>query len=83
MQASKPLKPRVRFKADAARAIGARRGLTLDQDVAALLGVNASTWSRVVNGVAAPGEDFIASVLASNPGDEEITFDSLFEVATP
>lgn len=71
---------RVRFKTERANQIAEERGLQLIRDQAQFFGVTPSSYSRVINGVVNPGEDFIASVLASHPGDADITWDALFEV---
>ena len=75
-----PPRVRVRFKVERANEITEARGLLRIQDKAAFFGTSPSSYSRVINGVAKPGEDFIAAVLASQPGDPDITFESLFEV---
>jgi len=85
MRASNNLKGRertlqVRFKLDAVDKIAAREGLTTEAERAAFFGVRPSNWSRVVNGVTAPGKDFIAAVLASHPEDQRVRWDNLFEI---
>ncbi len=77
MHASKP-KQRVRFKAEVARDVGAKLGLTTDAELAAYFNVNAATFSRVINGVTTPGEVFIAAVLGSHP--DLLPFDLMFEI---
>jgi hypothetical protein len=79
MHASKP-KQQVRFKADAARLIGEKRGLATDAELADYFGIKAPTFSRLINGVTVPGEVAIAAVLGSHPEDPDITWDGLFEI---
>lgn len=71
---------KVRFKVERANEIAAARGLTLDQEKAEFFGISQSNYSRVITGQRGPGDRFIAAVLASNPGDPDITFDELFEI---
>lgn len=70
----------MRFRTDRADAIAGKHGLTKLIDKAAFFGVTHHNYSKVVNGVNGPGEDFIAAVLGSRPDDPDITFDALFEV---
>lgn len=55
----------------------ALKGVKTDAARADAIGVNAATFSRVVRGLTAPGEVFIAGVLAALP---EMSFEDLFEV---
>jgi hypothetical protein len=71
----------VRFRVQRADEIAAKHGLVLVQDKAIFFGCTPSTYSRVCSGSIAPGERFIADVLSSQPGDPDITFDNLFELA--
>lgn len=48
-----------------------------DQAKADLIGVNPATYSRVIRGLTAPGERFIAGTLAALP---QVPFEDLFEV---
>lgn len=52
-------------------------GITTDQAKAELVGVNPATYSRVTRGITAPGERFIAGILAALP---QVPFEDLFEV---
>lgn len=71
---------KVRFKVEQADAITEGRGLEWIKDKAAFFATTPTTYSRVVRGLIDPGEEFIAAVLGSNPGDPEITWDNLFEI---
>jgi hypothetical protein len=71
---------RVKFRAERAEQITNRRGLEHIKDRAAYFNTTPTTYSRVVRGLIDPGEEFIAAVLASHPGDPEITWDNLFEI---
>lgn len=79
MSASKT-EARLLFKADEARAIGKRHGVTQDSDLAAFFNVTQSNWSRVVNDEHDPGRDFMVNVLSACDKDESISFDNLFQV---
>lgn len=70
----------VRFRYDEAAAIARSFGHVLMQEQAAFFGVSPAAYSRVIRGLKRPGEDFIASVLAAQPG---ITFDAMFELTGP
>ena len=71
---------RVRFKIDRANEIAAEHGHISQLDRAAFFGVTNQNWSKVELGNVWPGERFIATVLASHPGDPRFTFEELFEV---
>lgn len=73
---------RVRFKVEAADEIAERHGHTAMYAKAEFFGSTASAYSRVVNGVTAPGENFIAAALASpaSRAEEGFCFDTVFEV---
>lgn len=53
------------------------KGWTTDEAAASAIGVNPATVSRVRRGLTAPGERFIAGVLAAIP---EVDFGDLFEI---
>ncbi len=54
-------------------------GIEMDQDLAARLGVNKGSLSRVLSGKTAPGPGFIASVLATFPVKFEAVFDVVID----
>lgn len=76
MPASKS-RNRVRFKVEVVEDIARDRGLATLKAKADYFGSTESNFSRVYNGVTAPGEDFIANTLAART---ELIFDNLFEV---
>lgn len=78
-----PPRSTVRFRADAARQLAGRHGLTTVAELAEFFGTTATTYSRVERGVTDAGEVFIAAVLSSPAAQQypdEVTFDQLFEV---
>lgn len=67
---------RVRVRIEALDQIRARRGLVSRYALAKRLCVSQSTVGRVLDGVQAPGEQFIAATLHAL----EVPFDEVFEV---
>ena len=55
------------------------QGYETDQDLAAALGINKGTLSRVLKGKSAPGPRFISSVLRLFP----VKFEDVFQVIDP
>lgn len=68
----------IRLRLSQYRKFSALKGWTTDEAAAEAIGVNPATVSRVRRGLTAPGERFIAGVLAAIP---EVEFSDLFEVA--
>jgi hypothetical protein len=67
----------IRLRTEQFRRRARLHGLDTDTALAAHLGINRSTLFRMLNGDAAPGEKFMAQVLAAFP---ELRFEDLFEV---
>ena len=67
----------VRLRTDRIDEIATARGLATDSARARRIGVDKSTYSRVIRGEVAPGERFIAECLRAFP---DLKFDDLFEV---
>lgn len=72
--------PVIRLRAEEFHRRAQKAGLTSDTDIAERLGMNRTTVWRVLDGSIAPGERFIAAVLAAFP---RIRFAEVFEVITP
>jgi transcriptional regulator with XRE-family HTH domain len=73
-----PVAARVRLRVDQFRKYaGLKWQGQSDEAKARAIGIDPATYSRVVNGKQAPGERFIASLLAALP---ELDFADLFEV---
>lgn len=68
---------RVRLRTGQYAKFAALKGWTTHEAAAAVIGVHPVTISRLVRGLTAPGERFIAGVLAAIP---EVDFGDLFEV---
>lgn len=68
----------IRLRRDAYAAWVARKGLGGETAQAECIGVSQSTLNRVLNGEVAPGERFIAQLLAATGAK----FEKLFEVAS-
>ena len=67
----------IRLRPEQFRRRARLNGLETDTALAAHIGINRSTLFRMLNGDAAPGEKFMAQVLAAFPG---LKFEDIFEV---
>lgn len=67
----------IRLRTDRMNEIAAARGLASDAARAQHIGVDRSTYSRVIRGEVIPGERFIAECLRAFP---DLKFDDLFEL---
>ena len=67
----------IRLRADAFAAWAARKGLETEGAQAEHIGIDRATLSRVRRGEIAPGEKFIAALLAASGRK----FEQLFEIA--
>lgn len=57
--------PTLRLRLDVVQALRELRDLTSDKDLAAAMGVNQSSVSRVIRGLSQPGPRFIAGLCAA------------------
>lgn len=71
--------PKIRFEAEKARTYARMRGWDTDNAAALAMGVNPGNYSRVVRGVVAPGEKFIAAALTTY-GPFGVKFEHLFTI---
>jgi transcriptional regulator with XRE-family HTH domain len=67
----------IRLRTAQYRKFAKLKGWRNDDQAAQAIGVNPATLSRVLRGITAPGERFIAGVLLALP---EVEFHDLFEV---
>ncbi|WP_158685483.1 helix-turn-helix domain-containing protein [Microbacterium halophytorum] len=68
--------PTLTIDTDRFDSLRAEQGLDLDKDLAATLGINKSTVSRVLDGSSAPGPGFIAATLQAFP----VKFEDVFTI---
>ena len=69
----------MRLRIQEFRQRAAKAGLVTDDDFASALGMNRTTIWRILGGRMAPGERFIAAVLATIPSTG---FSDVFEIVT-